>query len=121
MIRHLPGMKAPGLSNDPSSRGERGFALFYAFHCTINAEEFFRMAGNGENAMSINMKRITGRAILALLLAAAIGAALVLGADAASGARKRARLKNAPPPGWQFEVGYTLWRVERGLDATPQT
>lgn len=69
--------------------------------------------------MSMNMKRITGRAILALLLASAIGAAL--GADAASSARKRARLKNTPPPGWQFEVGYTLWRAQRGLDATPQT
>ena len=85
------------------------------------AEKLFRTAGNGEKGMSMNMKRITGRAILALLLAAAIGAVLALGADAASSARKRARLKNAPPPGWQFEVGYTLWRAQRGLDATPQT
>ena len=61
------------------------------------------------------------QALSALLLAALIGATLVVGADAAMNARKRAYLKNARPPGWKYEMGYTLWRASRGLPATPQT
>ena len=67
------------------------------------------------------MKKKLGQAILALLLAAVIGSTLVIGADAAVTARKKAYLKNVPPTGWQFEVGYTLWRTERNLPATLQT
>ena len=29
--------------------------------------------------------------------------------------------KNALPAGWQYEAGYTLWRMERGLSANRQT
>jgi hypothetical protein len=29
--------------------------------------------------------------------------------------------KNALPAGWQYEAGYTLWRVERGLPANRHT
>ena len=62
-----------------------------------------------------------GRTLLALALAATIGATLTMGADAAMNARKRAYQKNAMPVGWKYEAGYTVWRAKRGVAATPQT
>jgi hypothetical protein len=29
--------------------------------------------------------------------------------------------KNALPAGWQYEAGYTLWRMQRNLPVNPQT
>lgn len=55
------------------------------------------------------------------VLAALMGAFLAAGSDAAVNRKKRPYLKNVPPLGWQYQAGYTLWRLERGLEATPQT
>ncbi|NLL36430.1 MAG: hypothetical protein GX256_02770 [Fretibacterium sp.] len=55
------------------------------------------------------------------LLLACLYAFLLFGAEAAT-TKKRRPLKNAPPPpGWQYEMGYALWRLEKGVKATPLT
>ncbi|MDO4786924.1 MAG: hypothetical protein Q4A13_08270 [Fretibacterium sp.] len=67
--------------------------------------------------MKSNLKRLGS----ILMLAALFGSLLVMGSDAAPNRKKQKYLKNSPPLGWQYQAGYTLWRLERGLDATPQT
>lgn len=56
-----------------------------------------------------------------LAVAALIGFFWAVGSDAAVNGKKRRYLKVVPPAGWQYQAGYTLWRLQRGLDATPQT
>lgn len=57
--------------------------------------------------------------VLALVMG--IGISFASGTEAAVNRKKRQYLKNVPPLGWQYQAGYTLWRLERGLNATPQT
>lgn len=56
-----------------------------------------------------------------LALAVWLGVSFAAGSEAAVNRKKRQYLKNVPPLGWQYQAGYTLWRLERGLNATPQT
>ena len=58
----------------------------------------------------------------ALALAAAVSFLCVADSGAAIDRNKQKYLKkNIPPLGWEYQAGYTLWRLERGLAATPQT
>ena len=58
----------------------------------------------------------------ALALAAAVSFLCVADSGAAINRNKQKCLKkNLPPLGWEYQAGYTLWRLERGLAATPQT
>lgn len=61
------------------------------------------------------------RAVSLLIIAASICLMFVGGADAVANSRKKKYSKNYMPPGWKYEVGYFLWRTERGLAATPAT
>lgn len=67
------------------------------------------------------------QAVLALLIVALLGACSGFWANGADAAVKTKRQKKAYekgillPPGWKYEVGYALWRAEKGLAATPQT
>lgn len=66
----------------------------------------------------MTMKKIFSAFILFCVFAGVAAGA----ADAATmNARKRSYNKNALPYGWQSEAGYTLWRVQRGLAANPNT
>lgn len=56
-----------------------------------------------------------------LLIAVSLCLALAGGADAAANSRKKKYNKNYMPPGWKYEVGYFLWRTDRGFAATPAT
>jgi hypothetical protein len=59
------------------------------------------------------LKKLPGVFVLFCVL----GSLLAGPSDAAVNAKKRKYNKNAPPPaGWQYEPGYTLWRLQRGLD-----
>ena len=58
----------------------------------------------------------------AIALAAAMSFSCVADSSAAINRNKQKHLKkNLPPLGWEYQAGYTLWRLERGLAATPQT
>nr|WP_314716703.1 hypothetical protein [uncultured Fretibacterium sp.] len=57
-----------------------------------------------------------------IALAAAMSFSCVADSSAAINRNKQKYLKkNLPPLGWEYQAGYTLWRLERGLAATPQT
>lgn len=58
----------------------------------------------------------------AIALAVTISFLCVADSGAAINRNKQKCLKkNLPPLGWEYQAGYTLWRLERGLAATPQT
>ncbi len=64
------------------------------------------------------MKKLLGL----LLLVSLLGCFFAEAADAATvNSKKKKYNKNALPYGWQTEIGYTLWRTQRGLGATRQT
>ncbi|MDR3230232.1 MAG: hypothetical protein LBT65_02235 [Synergistaceae bacterium] len=68
------------------------------------------------------MERTVLRRVCGLLVLACLLGSLFLGAaDAAVNAKKRKYNKNALPSGWQYEPGYTLWRLQQGLVANPNT
>ena len=95
--------------------------------CPQSGRPWCRMTGCAraheatERRDRIFMKGRMVRTLLALALAATIGATLTMGADAAMNARKRAYRKDLMPAGWKYEAGYTVWRAKRGVAATPQT
>ena len=53
--------------------------------------------------------------LIALCLTAGVFAFFAGGAEAAYNAKKAKYNKNALPPGWRYEAGYTLWRAQRKL------
>jgi hypothetical protein len=53
--------------------------------------------------------------ILILLVLAAGFFVCACGAEAAYNAGRAKYNKNALPPGWRYEAGYTLWRARRNL------
>lgn len=67
--------------------------------------------------MRSRLFRLVGMAALAAL----IGCFCISDADAAVNKKKKKYLKNVFPTGWQYQAGYTLWRLQRGLDVNPQT
>ncbi|MBR1672945.1 MAG: hypothetical protein IJ702_08455 [Fretibacterium sp.] len=67
------------------------------------------------------MRKNSGRPFLALLLAAALGTVLAMGADAAMSARQPRRHRALPPVGWKYDSGYALWRARKGQPATAST
>lgn len=67
--------------------------------------------------MRINLSWI-GRMVI---FAALIGGVCISGSDASADRKKQKYLKNTFPAGWQYQAGYTLWRLERGLGVSPKT
>lgn len=67
-------------------------------------------------------KNVLKRIIVVLLLLTMTGGIFPDEAPAATtNAKKRSYNKNALPYGWKTEPGYTLWRLQRGLAAHPQS
>ena len=53
--------------------------------------------------------------LAALLMCCCIAVLFVSGSEAVNAKRRKAFKNAPPPPGWQYEMGYTLWRLEKGL------
>jgi hypothetical protein len=69
-----------------------------------------------KGAMKIPGRNVKRTAIFVILLWLAAGV-FAWGAEAAHNAKKAKYNKNALPPGWRYEAGYTLWRARRNLAA----
>ncbi|MDR2179097.1 MAG: hypothetical protein LBP21_02195 [Synergistaceae bacterium] len=70
------------------------------------------------------IKKVTASALLALALFGAFGEAAWASQTKMTRQQYKKKLaynKNALPAGWQYEGGYTLWRMQKGLAANPNT
>jgi hypothetical protein len=67
------------------------------------------------------LKRNMKRAAVFLILFGMTAGLFAWGAEAAYNAKKAQYNKNALPPGWRYEAGYTLWRARRNLAANRAT
>ena len=67
------------------------------------------------------LKRNVKKTAIFLILFWMTAGLFVWGAEAAYNAKKAKYNKNALPPGWRYEAGYTLWRARRNLAANRVT
>jgi hypothetical protein len=69
----------------------------------------------GEEKIMETLKRNMKRAAVFLVLFGMMAGLFAWSAEAAYNAQKARYNKNALPPGWRYEAGYTLWRARRNL------